>query len=142
MSHPDKFEQDVVERQMSALRLGKNKYGLSPDKLEAETDISSHTWKSYFKGTKMPSTNLMRYLELVPDEFGSRFFKPIGRIITTPKSSEDARLEELLSKCAGYTHDHIERASDGIICHVDKAALADRAHDISIIATKIGKDAA
>ena len=137
MCNLDKQSRDIVERQATVLRIAERDHDLTTARLAAETGISESTLRSYSTGTAMPLHNAVKLAAIIPDHLVSLWFEASGKVVLDRPGDEDAALAELLLEATGYAAEHVERfVDDGRHCHIDKAALKERARRVASVATR------
>lgn len=123
------------------LRIAERDHGITAKRLAAETGIPLSTvqsWKRDLAPAQMALGDFVAVCRVIPDHLTSLCLEPAGKQVVSDGEG-DGLLNELLVATSGYAADHIERMSDGAICHRDKAALAERARVISSLATKVAR---
>lgn len=123
------------------LRLAERDYGMTAKRLAAETGIPLSTvqsWKRALAPAQMALGDFVAVCRVIPDHLTSLCLEPAGKQIVSDGEG-DGLLTELLRAASGYTAEHVERMSDGAICHKDKAVLTQKAKEIASIAIKAGR---
>ncbi len=137
MANVDRESQDIIARQETVLRLAERDHGLTIKRLSAETGLPDSVLRSYKSGTAMPLHNAVKLAAVIPDYLISLWFEPAGKSVIDMPSDEDALLQQLLGETTSYSAEHVERQADGTICHLDKAALRERARRLGAVANKV-----
>lgn len=137
MANVDRESQDIIARQETVLRLAERDHGLTIKRLSAETGLPDSVLRSYKTGTAMPLHNAVKLAAVLPDHLVSLWFEPAGKSVIDMPRDEDALMQELLREATGYAAEHVDRAADGAICHIDKSALRERARRLGTTATKV-----
>lgn len=141
MMSRDGTKHDVLTQQEAMLRIAERDHGITAKRLAAETGIPLSTvqsWKRDLAPAQMSLGDFVAVCRVIPDHLTSLCLEPAGKQVVDDGSG-DGLLNELLLETSSYAADHIERMSDGTICHRDKAALAERAQRIASIAIKAGR---
>jgi hypothetical protein len=127
--------EDVTDIQRDVFRIGMDQHSLSPARLSALSGIPIDTIRSWARGTAMPFHGFVRLAPHFPDYLLSLMTEPSGKAVVTLEDG-DGNLDELGREAAGYVADKLERESDGVVCHMDKAVLKGRARRIAAAARR------
>lgn len=127
---------DSVDAQREMFRLAQNELGLSIPVIVKRSPLSLSTLKGWRDGAAMPAWALGALGAAgIPDHLLSLITEPFGKHIGTDELG-DGDLDALGRESAAFVADKLEREGDGIVCHIDKAALKQRARRIAPIARR------
>lgn len=137
----DGTKHDVLSQQEAMLRLAERDFGLTAKRIAAETGIPLSTVQSWKRATapaQMSLGDFVAICRIVPDHLTSLCLEPADKQIVATDEPDEV-LNELLEATADYTSDHVHRASDGVLCHIDKSALREKAQKVGSLAMKAGR---
>ncbi len=126
----------VLLAQAAMFRLAARDYGLSRTRLSLETGIAESTLKSWANGTAMPVCGFAKLARIIPDALTSLLVEPAGKHIGTNEGG-DGDLDALGRECAGLVSEKLDREADGVLCHIDRAALRGRARRVGAAARAV-----
>jgi hypothetical protein len=138
-------EQETLAAQAEMFRVAERDYGLTIAALAKETGIPESTLKSYnssniFARAKMPLWVFVQLCTVIPDDVLSVALEPAGKCVL-PLLPDDNDLDKLAAEAAGLVADKLAREADGNICHIDRAALAERARRLAVKSAAVGRAA-
>lgn len=127
---------DSVDAQRELFRRAASEHQLPIAALARLSGISASTLKGWNDGAAMPAWAIGALGAAgVPDELLSLVTSPWSRSVVTDDGG-DGCIEGLARETAGFTAEYIDRAADGQICHLDRAALKKRAGRVKAQATR------
>lgn len=142
MSSDDPERQVSIREQRRMFRLAARDHGLDRAALHLETHIPDATLKSWgctasdkVAFAVIPLSGLRKLLRVIPDELTSLLFAGTGKHVGTDELGE-GDLDSLGREAAGYVAEKLEREADGIVCHIDRAALQNRARRVCAVARR------
>ena len=124
MADLDQRARNSVALQREMFRLAEAEHGLSVAVLARTRDLSPSTVKGWRDGAAMPAWAIGALR--LPDDLTSLVLSPYSKHVGSDEDGE-GDVDSLARETAGYTAEYIERAADGVICHIDRAALKQRA---------------
>ncbi len=134
MADLSRSARNSVALQREMFRLAETEHGLSIAVLARTRDIALSTLKGWRDGAAMPAWALGELR--LPDDLTSLVLSPFGKHVGTDEEGE-GDLHTLAHETAGFTSEFVDRIADGVICHVDKAAMRQRARKIVPIARRV-----
>lgn len=138
-------EQETKANQGELFRLAERDYGLTIAALATETGISESALKSYaqsniFARAKMPLWVFAELCKVIPDDVTSIMLRPADKCVLTLLPQDDD-LDKLTAEAVEFAADKLRREADGTVCHIDRAALAERARRLTVKAAAVGRAA-
>jgi hypothetical protein len=138
-------EQETKARQAELFRLAERDYGLTLSALATETGLSETSLKSYalsniFARAKMPLWVFVRLCKVIPEDVTSIMVEPADKCIL-PLLPQDDDLDKLTAEAVEFAADKLRREADGVICHIDRKALAERARRLAVKSAAVGRAA-
>jgi hypothetical protein len=126
---------EVLAAQAEMFRLAERDYGLTLRAIASETGISVTTLKGFtnsnpFARSRIGLPDFVILCRVLPDELTSLCFEPAAKHVGTNEAGE-GDFDSLTVESAGFAADKLAREADGVLCHIDRAALKDRARRIS-----------
>ena len=145
MSDTRGTEQETKANQAELFRLAERDYGLTIAALATETSIPEKTLASYnhsniFARAKMPLWVFIRLCKVIPDDVTSIMVEPAGKCILSLLPQDDD-LDRLTAEAVEFAADKLRREADGVVCHIDRAALAERARRLAVKSAAVGRAA-
>lgn len=124
------LQRNSVALQREMFRLAEDEHGLSIAVIARTRGLSASTVKGWRDGAAMPAWALGALR--LPDDLTSLVLSPFGKHVGTDEhDGEGCAVDDLARETAGFTSEYMERAADGKICHIDKAALKKRARRLT-----------
>lgn len=138
-------EQETKANQAELFRLAERDYGLTIAALATETGIPEKTLASYnlsniFARAKMPLWVFVELCKVIPDDATSIMVRPAHKCVLTLLPQDDD-LDKLTAEAVAFAADKLEREADGVVCHIDRAALAERARRLAVKSAAVGRAA-
>lgn len=129
MADLDVAARNSVALQREMFQLAEHEHGLSVAVIARTRGLSASTVKGWRDGAAMPAWALGALR--LPDDLTSLVLSPYGKHIGTDETDGDPCVDGLARETAGFTAEYMERAADGKICHIDRAALKKRARKLA-----------
>lgn len=138
-------EQETKANQAELFRLAERDYGLTIAALATETGISESALKSYaqsniFARAKMPLWVFVELCKVIPEDVTSIMVAPASKCIL-PIIPDDSDLDKLTAEAVAFAADKLQREADGVVCHIDRKALAERARRLAVKSAAVGRAA-
>lgn len=143
MSSTRGTEQETKAAQAEMFRLAERDYGLTLTTIEKEAGFEPGKLKPYnhsniFARAKMPLWIFVRLCRVLPDDVLSLCVQPAGKCIL-PLLPDDSDLDKLTAEAVEFAADKLRREADGVVCHIDRAALAERARRLAVTSAAVGR---
>ena len=134
-------DRETLAAQAEMFRLAERDHGLTLAVLAMETGIPKRTLATYcnsnpFARAKLPLPVFVALCGVIPDACTSVVFASAGKFIGTAEPS-DGDVDALGREAAGYVAEKLEAEADGIVTHIERRKLADRARRIAPIARRV-----
>lgn len=127
---------DSVEAQREMFRLAQKELGLSIPVIAKRSPLSESTLKGWRDGAAMPAWALGALGNAgLPDHLLSLVTEPFGKHIGTD-GTDDGDLDALGRESAGYIAEKLEAEADGVVTHIERSKLKERAHRICSVARR------
>lgn len=139
MAELDAAARNSVALQREMFRLAEAEHGLSVAVLARTRGLSPSTVKGWRDGSAMPAWAIGALR--LPDDLTSLILSPYGKHVGSDEGGEEDTVDALARETAGYTAEYMERAADGKICHIDQAALRQRARRLTPKSRAVGAQA-
>lgn len=138
-------EQETKAAQAELFRLAERDYGLSIATLAKETGLSESALKSYnhsniFARAKMPLWVFVQLCKVIPADVASVMLTPADKCVL-PLLPDDDDLDKLTAEAVAFAADKLQREADGVVCHIDRKALAERARRLAVKSAAVGRAA-
>ena len=88
----------------------------------------------------MPLWVFIRLCKVIPDDVTSIMVEPAGKCILSLLPQDDD-LDRLTAEAVEFAADKLRREADGVVCHIDRAALAERARRLAVKSAAVGRAA-
>jgi hypothetical protein len=116
-------------------RLAERDYGLTLRAISSETGIALTTLKGYANGNpfaraKMDVINFVRLCRVLPDDLTSMCLEPANKHVGIDEEGE-GDFDVLGREAAGFVAEKLDADADGVITHIEKKRLKDRARRIA-----------
>jgi len=123
-----------VALQRELFRLAEDEHGLSIAVLARTRGIAKSTIKGWREGAAMPAWALGELA--LPDDLLSLVLDPYRKHVGT-NVDDDGDLDALGREAATFTAEYVEAKSDGVVTHIERAKLKDRARRLEPIVRKV-----
>jgi hypothetical protein len=120
MADLDQCARNSVALQREVFRLAEAEHGLSISVLARTRGLKLSAMPAWALGALR-----------LPDDLVSLILSPFGKHVGTDEDGDGGCVDDLARETAGFTAEYMERAADGVICHIDKAALKKRARRLT-----------
>lgn len=116
----------ALQREM--FRLAEQEHGLSLAVLAKTRNLSASTIKGWRDGSAMPAWALGELR--LPDDVVSLILSPYEKHVGTDEPG-DGDLDGLACEAAGLVSEYVEAKSDGVVTHIERSKLANRARRLT-----------
>lgn len=132
---------DSIAAQREMFRLAEKECGLSLAALAAKTPIPLSTIKGWRDGSAMPAWALGQLGAAgVPDHLLSLILEPFGHCVMAMDGGNDdaaASIDSLQREGAHYLAEHADARADGVVTHIERSRLAERARRVAATARRV-----
>jgi hypothetical protein len=140
MPHCPRTKQDVEGRVADMFRLAERDYDLDIPRLALLTGLDRGSLNNYRNGTAIPLHAFVQLARHIPDELLSLCLAPADKCVL-PIMPDDADLDKLTAEAVDFAADKLRREADGVVCHIDRKALAERARRLAVSSMAVGRAA-
>lgn len=124
--------------QEAMLRLAERDFGITAKRLHHETGIPLSTVQSWRRSTAPAMMSLGDFVlvcRVIPDHLTSLCLEAADKHVGT-NETDDGDLDSLGREGAHFLAEHADAKADGVVTHIERAALKDRARRIAGVARK------
>ena len=135
MSDRDGTNREILAAQQEMFRLADAEYGLTLRAIASETGIPLTTLKTWtnsniFARAKISLPDFVTLCRVLPDDLTSLCLEPANKHVGTNETS-DGDFDALGREAAGFVADKLDAEADGVVTHIEKKRLKDRARRVA-----------